>query len=183
MFESRLLLLIDFFGEEEWPCANICANLPLFCTWDAATAWLDEWCVGQCLGSERANPGPPKWNTGTHPLCQQAGPHLLLNECLCIIHPVSHWFVDILSPFRKLIVCDVVFKNFFPVYYLFFGFAYAPSYPTSPKLGEFDFYMVKLISFLKWGLGFRSYLERSTLLQDYIYKISPFFLEFYGFIL
>ena len=28
------------------------ANLPLFCMWCAATAWLDEWCVGLSLGSE-----------------------------------------------------------------------------------------------------------------------------------
>uniref|UniRef100_A0A9L0RE28 Centromere protein U n=1 Tax=Equus caballus TaxID=9796 RepID=A0A9L0RE28_HORSE len=27
-----------------------------------ATAWLAKWCVGPHLGSELANPGPPKWN-------------------------------------------------------------------------------------------------------------------------
>ena len=31
------------FGEEDWPWANICANLPLFYTWDPATVWLDEY--------------------------------------------------------------------------------------------------------------------------------------------
>ena len=29
-----------FACEEDWPRANTCANLPLFCMWDAATAWL-----------------------------------------------------------------------------------------------------------------------------------------------
>ena len=42
--------------EEDCPGANICANLPLFCMWDAATAWLDEWCIGPHLGSEPASP-------------------------------------------------------------------------------------------------------------------------------
>ena len=27
---------------------------------DAATAWLDEWCVDPCLGSEPTYPGPPE---------------------------------------------------------------------------------------------------------------------------
>ena len=37
---------LDFFsfGEEDSPWANICANLPLFCMWVTATAWLDECC-------------------------------------------------------------------------------------------------------------------------------------------
>ena len=35
------------------------ANLPLFCMWDAATEWLDEWCVVLQLGSKPANPGLP----------------------------------------------------------------------------------------------------------------------------
>ena len=35
---------IFFFGEEDCPWANICANLPLFCMWHAVTAWLEEQC-------------------------------------------------------------------------------------------------------------------------------------------
>ena len=31
-----------YYGEEDWPWANIYANLSLFCMWDAASAWLDE---------------------------------------------------------------------------------------------------------------------------------------------
>ena len=54
-----------FFGEEDWPWANIFANIPLFCMWDAATAWLDEQCVGPCLGSEPTNSGPLKWSAWT----------------------------------------------------------------------------------------------------------------------
>ena len=40
----NLTFLILFFGEEEWPWANVCAHLPLFCMLVTATAWLDEWC-------------------------------------------------------------------------------------------------------------------------------------------
>ena len=51
-------LPLFFLLEENWPWANICAHLPLFCMWNAATAWLDEWCVDLCPGSEPANLGP-----------------------------------------------------------------------------------------------------------------------------
>ena len=36
------------------------ASLPLFCLWDAATAWLDELCISPFLGSEPMNSGPLK---------------------------------------------------------------------------------------------------------------------------
>ena len=48
-----------------WGGANICANLPLFCIWDAATVWLDEQCVGLHQGSEPANPRLPKQSAWT----------------------------------------------------------------------------------------------------------------------
>ena len=41
--------------EEDGPWANICASLPLLRVWDAITAWLDEQCIGPCLGSEPVN--------------------------------------------------------------------------------------------------------------------------------
>ena len=63
-----------FFGEEDRPWANICANLPLFCTWVTSTARLDEQSVGQCPGSEPANPGPLKQNVRTSPPRLWAGP-------------------------------------------------------------------------------------------------------------
>ena len=50
----------SLFAEEDWPWANICAHLPLFCMWDATTAWFDKQCVGPCPGSKPANLGPPK---------------------------------------------------------------------------------------------------------------------------
>ena len=53
------------FAEEDWPWANTRAHFPLLYMWDAATAWLDEQCVGPHLGSEPENPGPPKRNVGT----------------------------------------------------------------------------------------------------------------------
>ena len=45
-----------FFGEEDWPSANICGNLPLFCMWDTTTVWPNEQCIGLCPGSEPMNP-------------------------------------------------------------------------------------------------------------------------------
>ena len=45
---ENMIILYFFFGDEAWPCANICASPPLFCLWDAATAQLNEWCVGPC---------------------------------------------------------------------------------------------------------------------------------------
>lgn len=39
------LFLSFFFGGEDRPWANVCASVPLFCTCDPATAWVDEWAV------------------------------------------------------------------------------------------------------------------------------------------
>ena len=36
----------SFFCEEDWPWANIGANLPVFCMWDATRAWRNEWRIG-----------------------------------------------------------------------------------------------------------------------------------------
>ena len=69
-----LFFWVFFFGEEDCPWANICANLPLSSMWDAATAWPDEQCVGLHLGSEPENPGSLKQSTWTKPLCHWAGP-------------------------------------------------------------------------------------------------------------
>ena len=41
-----------FLLEEDCPWANIYANLPLFCMWDAATPWLDESYVALQQGPE-----------------------------------------------------------------------------------------------------------------------------------
>ena len=57
--------IFSFFGEEDCPWANICANLPLFRIWEAATAWLDERCVGLRQGSEQANLRLPKQSMQT----------------------------------------------------------------------------------------------------------------------
>ena len=51
-------------------------SLPLFCMWDTATAWLDEWCVGLHLGSEPANPELLKQSVQTRPLHHRADPLL-----------------------------------------------------------------------------------------------------------
>ena len=55
--ELLICFFVCFFTEEDSPGANICANLPLFCMWITATAWLDERSVGLCPGSK---PRPPK---------------------------------------------------------------------------------------------------------------------------
>ena len=62
-----------FSGEEGWPWANICANLPLFCMWDTTTAWLDKQYIGPCLGPKPVNPGLAKQSTLTQPLCHCTG--------------------------------------------------------------------------------------------------------------
>ena len=56
---------LPLFGEEDQPSANIRAHLPLLYVCDAATAWLDERCIGPCPGSEPANLGPPKQRAQT----------------------------------------------------------------------------------------------------------------------
>ena len=75
-------------------CAVLCVYVgpeltavPVFLcfTWDAATAWLDEQCVGPRPGSEPVNPGLPKWsasaNPTTRPLRQPpATIHFLIRE-------------------------------------------------------------------------------------------------------
>ena len=55
--------ILPFFAEEDSPLANICANLPLFCMWVAATAWVPTSGVGLRLGTE---PKPPKWRAANH---------------------------------------------------------------------------------------------------------------------
>ena len=67
-----------FFGKEDWPRANIFANLPLFCMWDTNTAWLDKWCIGLHPVSEPMDPRLPKWRVWTQPLCHWAGPLVLI---------------------------------------------------------------------------------------------------------
>ena len=92
-------LEVFFTGEEDCPWANICANLPLFCMWVTATAWLDEWCIGLYLVSKPENPGLPKQSTGT--LHHQAGPSsvfqrnlkwMRLNWLTEIWHLLHGWF-------------------------------------------------------------------------------------------
>ena len=51
---------ILFFAEEDLPWPNICANLPLFCMWDTATAWLPRSGVGLHMGTKL---GPRKQST------------------------------------------------------------------------------------------------------------------------
>ena len=47
---------------------SICAHLPLFCTWDTTTVWLDGRCVGPCMGFELTNPRILKQSMRTKPL-------------------------------------------------------------------------------------------------------------------
>ena len=116
----------SFFLEEDCPWANICANLPLFCMWNAATAWLSERHVGPSLKSEpwtlghqsetcelnHYATGPPlvffrseQWYAGsslqslTRANCEHPFPTL---------HSVtSHWWIEISydeSMFTKVII-------------------------------------------------------------------------------
>ena len=63
---SCFLGFVGFFvGEEDWPWANIYANLPLFCMWGAATAWLDERCISRHPSLNLWTPGS---RSGAHKL-------------------------------------------------------------------------------------------------------------------
>ena len=55
---GRKCNIFFLFSEEDSPWANICANLPLFCKWVTATAWLLSGVGLLHLGTE---PGPLKW--------------------------------------------------------------------------------------------------------------------------
>ena len=73
-----------FLLEEDCHWDNIYANPPLFCMWDTTTAWLDEWYVGLCLGSEPANPQAAKaelMNLTTTPLGRPPDSLLLMQGC------------------------------------------------------------------------------------------------------
>ena len=73
LWDGGQAISVFLFGGEDCSWANICANLPLFCMWDAATAWLDEqgdrfapriWtCKPQTAKVEHANltTMPPGW--------------------------------------------------------------------------------------------------------------------------
>ena len=53
------MLIFLFLLEEESPWANICANLPVFCSWVTATAWALMCTVSLHLVTK---PSPPKWS-------------------------------------------------------------------------------------------------------------------------
>ena len=92
-----------FFGEEDWPQANTCANLPLLCMWDATTAWLDEWCVGLHPGSEPANPRPLKQSPWTSLLCHQDGPkreNQILNQRVLFYHSFEQHLMVTIDLFK-----------------------------------------------------------------------------------
>ena len=69
-----LVVKVFYFWWGRWPWADICANLPLFCMWDADTAWLDEWCrsaaaiqthksqvaIAECVDLTTMPPGRPR---------------------------------------------------------------------------------------------------------------------------
>ena len=105
----HLLPIFLFLLEEDCPWANTCANLPLFCMWDAATAWPDERCVGSRQGSKPVNPGLPKWSAGTQQPCLWAG----LFQCLLMSR--SWWSPVYQGFFKKCSVSVVSYKKYLPV--------------------------------------------------------------------
>ena len=59
--KSFIRLFVSLFlVRKTGPELTLVANLPLFCMWDTATAWLDEQHVAPCPGSKPTNPGLPK---------------------------------------------------------------------------------------------------------------------------
>ena len=78
LFFSFLFFLVKKIGPE----LTSVANLPLFCMWDATTAWLDEQCVGVCLGTESTE--AEHVNLTTMPLGQP--PHAAFQKCWYFPH-------------------------------------------------------------------------------------------------
>ena len=71
-FISHSTCILFCVCEEDWHWANICANLPLFYVGCCqSVAW--QAMLGLCLGSEPANPRPPKHGTWTEPLHHRVG--------------------------------------------------------------------------------------------------------------
>ena len=54
--------------------------------WDAATVWLDEWCIGPCPGSKPMNAGLLKRSVQTQPLRHQASPRILVLQVPSVDH-------------------------------------------------------------------------------------------------
>ena len=78
------MVIIIFFGEEDLPWANICANLLLLCMWVTATAWLMS-RVSPRPGFEPVNLGPQSRVHGTLTTPPRGGPLInlrLTNKCL-----------------------------------------------------------------------------------------------------
>ena len=69
-------LLFSYFSQS--PQVHSCVFLlvaPSSCgTWDAASAWLDEWCHVCAQDLNWRNPGPPKQSMWTQPLGRGADP-------------------------------------------------------------------------------------------------------------
>ena len=78
--QPTYFILFYFFGEEDWPWANICCqSLSFF--YEGCCHSMAWWAVlGPCLGSELANPRLQKKCTQTQPRHHQANP--LVNQLL-----------------------------------------------------------------------------------------------------
>ena len=96
------------FAEEAWPWANIHAHLPLVYMWDAYHSMACQAVPCLHLGSEPANPKPPKWNVHTQPLCHWAGPsawalmHRTGTTLLC------SWYLWLMVGWLLCIICTVI---------------------------------------------------------------------------
>ena len=79
-------LPLFFFLLEEDSRANICPNLPLFCTWVAVTVWLDEWCRSMPR-IQICEPGLSKWSMLELTTTPWAGPRFTFlkgpSGCMC----------------------------------------------------------------------------------------------------
>ena len=94
-------------------------------TWDAVTAWPENWCADPCPGSKSVNPGPPKQSTQTQSLHHQVGPAKnIFSKCNSIfsfsrlLHPLLENRFTVLG--GKNGHCYLTFQKYFdPILYIF----------------------------------------------------------------
>ena len=66
--ELTFVANLPLYAWEDYPWANIRANLPLFYMWDAATAWLERQCWAHAWDPNTWTPGCPGRWSGAHEL-------------------------------------------------------------------------------------------------------------------
>lgn len=95
---------------------------------------------------------------------------------VCTLCPTSHWFIDVLSSFRKLTLCDMVFKEYSSILSFLFWFYLCcwPPHQAPTRQIRFSCGQINKLFFFFLALGFVSESERSTSFQHCICKVIYF---------